>query len=159
MKSPDDCREYRPRHQDLAEDLCILSDAIAISDADLFNRDGATVLIDQGVVVQVNPARLREIIAKHIRIKMVVDRDGVLEVTFVPYVLAAEDKTLRTLLMTERIEDGNLAQRLPKMPGKEMKLTENQLQQVRDRLKIGEPPEKIAPSYNVDVATIRRLAG
>jgi hypothetical protein len=149
---------YVPRGRDPLEDLNRLSDAIAISDADLFNRDGDTVLVDQGVAVQVNPARLREIIAKHIRVKTVVDRGGVLEVTFVPYVLAAEDKTLRTLLMAERIEDGNLAQRLPKMAGKVQQLTENQLQQVKDRLRTGEPAERIAPSYGVNAEVIRQVA-
>jgi len=149
---------YVPRGRDPLEDLNRLSDAISISDADLFNRDGDTVLIDQGVGVQVNPARLREIIIKHIRIKMVVDRDGVLEVTYVPYTLAAEDKTLRTLLMAETLEGGNLAKRLPKMPGKPQRLTEQQLDTVRVRLKTGEPAHRIALSYGVDVDTIRRAA-
>jgi len=150
---------YVPRGRDPLEDLNRLSDAISISDADLFSRDGDTVLIDQGVAVQVNPARLREIIIKHIRVKTVVDRGGVLEVTYAPYTLAAEDKTLRTLLMAETIEAGRLAGRLPKMPGRPQRLTEQQLEIVRYRLKTGEPAERIAPSYNVDTETIRRLAG
>jgi hypothetical protein len=45
------------------------------------------------------------------------------------------------------------------MSGKEYRLTEQQLETVRYRLKTGEPAERIAPSYNVDAATIRRLAG
>jgi hypothetical protein len=150
---------YVPRGRDPLEDLNRLSDAISISDADLFSRDGDTVLIDQGVAVQVNPARLREIIIKHIRVKTVVDRDGMLEVTYTPYTLAAEDKTLRSLLMAETLEQGNLAKRLPKMPGRPQRLTEKQLETVKYRLKTGEPAERIAPSYNVDAATIRRLAG
>src|SRR6185295_17042917 len=102
------------------------------------------------VGVQVNPARLREIIAKHIVTKVVVDRGGVLEVTFVPYVLAAEDKTLRTLLMAETLELGSLAKRLPKMPGRPQRLTEQQLEIVRYRLKTGEPAERI---FSNDTAT------
>ena len=37
-------------------------------------------------------------------------------------------------------------------------LTTQQLREVRDRIKIGEPKEAIARAYNVDVATIRQLA-
>ena len=149
---------YVPRGRDPLEDLNRLSDAISISDADLFSRDGDTVLIDQGVAVQVNPARLREIIIKHIRVKTVVDRGGVLEVTYTPYTLAAEDKTLRSLLMAETLEQGNLAKRLPKMPGKPQRLTEKQLETVKYRLQTGEPAERIAPSYGVDAEVIRQVA-
>jgi hypothetical protein len=157
MIPPDDRQLYVPRGRDPLEDLNLLADAIAVSPAPMFNQDGITVAVDNGFIVRVTPALLGDIVFRYVATKVPVIHAGLCEVTFQPY--RPDDTTLRKLLMAERIEDGNLAQRLPKMPGREMKLTENQLQQVRDRLKIGEPPERIAPSYNVDAATIRRLAG
>ena len=158
MISPDDCRQvYRPRGRDALEDLCILADAISVSPAPLFSKDGSTVAIIDGVDVLLIPNTLGDVVEKHVTTKVVVNREGKLEVAYPPY--RPDDKTLRSLLMAETIEQGNLAKRLPKMAGKPQRLTEQQLETVKYRLKTGEPAEKIAPSYNVDAATIRRLAG
>jgi hypothetical protein len=157
MISPDGRQVYVARGRDPVEDLNLLADAISVSPAPLFSKDGSTVAIIDGVDVRLNPSALGNIVEKHIVTKVVADREGKLEVTYLPH--RPDDKTLRSLLMAETIEQGNLAKRLPRMAGKEQRLTEEQLQQVKARLRIGEPAERIAPSYGVDTATIRRLAG
>jgi hypothetical protein len=148
---------YTPRGRDPLEDLNRLADAISISEAPLFSKDGDAVLIVEGADVILNPTALGATVERHIVTKAVVDREGKFEVTYPP--CRPDDKTLRSLLMAETLEQGNLAKRLPKMPGKEQRLTETQLEQVKYRLRIGEPAERIAPSYGVDAATIRRIAG
>jgi hypothetical protein len=147
---------YVPRGRDPLEDLNRLSDAISISEAPLFSKDGSTVAIIDGVDVLLTPAALSDIIEKHISTKVVVNREGKLEVTYPPY--RPDDKTLRSLLMAETLEQGNLAKRLPPMRGIERRLTEQQLDTVRVRLKTGEPAHRIALSYGVDAEIIRQVA-
>jgi hypothetical protein len=148
---------FTPRGRDPLEDLNRLSDAISISEAPLFSKDGSTVAIIDGVDVLLNPSALGNIIEKHVAIKATVLHEGKWEITQEPY--RPDDKTLLKLLRAETIEEGNLAGRLPKMQGKPQRLTDQQLETVRVRLRTGEPPERIAPSYSVDAETIRRLAG
>jgi hypothetical protein len=69
-----------------------------------------------------------------------------------------DEMALRTLLTAKTLEEGGLVQRLPKIPSEPRKLTPQQQQEVRARLKVGEPQASIARGYNVDVDTIRRLA-
>ena len=147
---------YRPRNRDALEDLCILADAISASQAPLFSKDGSTVAIIDGVDVLLTPSALSDIIEKHVTTKVVVNREGKLEVAYPPY--RPDDKALRSLLMAETFEGGNLAKRLPKMPGKPQRLTEKQLETVKYRLQTGEPAERIAPSYGVDAEVIRQVA-
>jgi len=114
------------------------------------------VAIIDGVDVLLTPSALSDIIEKHVTTKVVVNREGKLEVAYPPY--RPDDKTLRSLLMAETLEQGNLAKRLPKMPGKPQRLTEKQLETVKYRLQTGEPAERIAPSYGVDAEVIRQVA-
>jgi hypothetical protein len=148
---------YRPRNRDSLEDLCILADAISVSPAPLFSKDGSTVAIIEGGDVLLTPSALGDVVEKHVSIKAAVLHEGKWEITHEPY--RPDDKTLLKLLRAETIEAGSLAGRLPKMSGKEYRLTEQQLETVRVRLRTGEPAERIAPSYGVDVDTIRRVAG
>jgi hypothetical protein len=148
-------RLYVPRGRDPVEDLNILADCIAASDADLFEQNGAVVLLDRGVPVRVNPATLRETIMKHVVTKGLVSRADKWQVEYSP--CQPDEMTLRALLTAKTLEEGGLVQRLPKGPSEPHKLTPQQQQEVQVRLKTGESYDSIARSYGVDVATIRQL--
>jgi hypothetical protein len=148
-------RLYVPRGRDPVEDLNILADCIAASDADLFEQNGAVVLLDKGRPVMVTPAILRETIKTHVKIKQMVNHGTVWKVEYSP--CQPDEMTLRALLTAKTLEEGGLVQRLPKGPSEPHKLTPQQQQEVQVRLKTGESYDSIARSYGVDVATIRQL--
>jgi hypothetical protein len=64
------------RGSDLAEDTNRLADAIAES-VKLFNHDGALVRLDDGRLVPVNRAALRDLITQHICAVRLIERDGI----------------------------------------------------------------------------------
>jgi hypothetical protein len=130
-----------------------LVDAIATSDADLFAQGGSIVwLKDSGELVEVGRGAPLELIAKYVVTKQLVQHGDRWRVEYHPHV--PDEMTLRALLMGE----GGLAQRLPKAPSEPIKLTSQQAQEARDRLAMGEPKNRIAAAYKVDVATIEQLA-
>ena len=49
-------------------------------------------------------------------------------------------------------------QRVTKGPSEPRRLTPQQQREIHARLKVGEPQDNIARSYNVDVDTIKQLA-
>jgi hypothetical protein len=51
-----------------------------------------------------------------------------------------------------------LTGRVAKEPSEPRLLNPQQLREVRDRIKIGEPKEAIARAYKVDISVIRQLA-
>jgi hypothetical protein len=69
-----------------------------------------------------------------------------------------DEMTLLNLIRAKTLEDGALAPRLPKAPSEPRQLSEQQRLEIHSRLKIGEPEERIANAYGIDVSVIRRLA-
>jgi hypothetical protein len=151
---------YRPRGRDPIEDLCLLADCIAASDADLFDQGGGrTVGIDNGMVVGVNPAILLGIITRHIAIKVPVNHgtesQPAWKVEVQPY--QPDNATVVALITAKTLADGSLAPRLPKMPSAPRRLTPHEREASIMRLKTGEQPAAIAQAYGVDVEMVRRL--
>jgi hypothetical protein len=151
---------YRPRGRNQIEDLNILADCIAASDADLFDQGGGRVVgIDQGTVVGVTPAILLGIIAKNVAIKVPVNHgtesqpDWKVEIQ--PY--QPDDATVVALITAKTLADGSLAPRLPKMPSEPRRLTPHEREASIMRLKTGEQPAAIATAYGVDVEMVKQL--
>jgi hypothetical protein len=144
---------YIPRGRNPLEDLNILADCIAASDADLFNQDEGAIWITAGKRVPVNPNTLREICKKYVVTKHPRETAGGWEVAFRPY--EPDEMTLRALLTAKTQEEGGLIWRLPKGQSEPRKLSERQREEVYARLKIGEPKEKLAREYGVPVDAIR----
>jgi hypothetical protein len=60
--------------------------------------------------------------------------------------------------MTAKTREGRgLVWRVAKGPSEPFKSTPQQQREVRHRLKMGEPNDKLARDYNVDIDTIRQL--
>jgi hypothetical protein len=145
---------YNPRNRDPHEDLILLVDAIASSDADLFAQGSSIVwLKDSGELMEVGRGALLELIAKYVVTKHLVKHGERWKSEYHPHV--PDEMTLRALLMGE----GGLAQRLPRAPGEPAGLTPRQQQEVQARLKIGEPKTKLAAEYGVSVAAIQQMMG
>jgi len=51
-----------------------------------------------------------------------------------------------------------LAQRLPKIAGEPKALTRHLQEEIRQRLRSGEPAARIADAHKLDVATVKQLA-
>jgi hypothetical protein len=62
------------------------------------------------------------------------------------------------MLLAKTLEEGGLIWRLPKGPIEPRRLSEQLQQEVRDRLKMGEPKDQIAHAYGVDIAAIKQIA-
>ena len=122
---------FLPRGRDQREDLNILADAIAASDADLFEG----IWITAGKCISITPDVLRKICTKYVVTKHARETADGWKVEYWPY--EPDEMTLRALLMAKTREDGSLIARLPKAPSEPVKLSEQQQRQVRDRLGIG----------------------
>jgi len=154
--APDGRKIYTPRGQNPSEDLNLLADAIAASNADLFAKDGLVVwLNDAGKLVGVNADTLHEVIAKHVVTKGLVNKgtpdEPAWEVEFQP--VQPDGMTLRALLK----DDGSLLGRLPKLPGEPIKLTAQQKREICDRARMGEVKDMIARAYKIDIATVTSI--
>ena len=103
---------------------------------------------------------LLEIITKHVVTKRLVNRGTAYKPIWEREYCAFEpsEREIRTLLIAKTLEEGGLAQRLPKFSSEPLRLKEQQERDARARLNIGEPQEKLAREYSIDVDTIRRLA-
>jgi hypothetical protein len=147
---------YIPRGRDKQEDLNILADCIAASDADLFNDNDCLIWIAAGGRVPVTPEILRGICTKYVVTKHARETPDGWKVEYRP--VEPDEMVLRTLLMAKSREAGSLLLRVPKGLSEPARLSERHRQEVRDRLKIGEPKDKLAREYGVGVDVIRELA-
>ena len=138
-------RLYLPRGRDPREDLCILADTIATSEADLFNQDGHPIWITAGKCVSIIPAVLRDICTRYVATKHPRETANGWEVEYRAY--EPDEMTLRALLKAKTLEEGGLVQRLPKMPGEPVRLTARQREEVQFRIKSGESPDRVANAY------------
>jgi hypothetical protein len=141
----------------LVEDLNLLADCIAGSNADLFGQGDCIFWIAAGKRVPVNPNVLWEISTKYVVTKHPRETTNGWDVEFRPH--EPDEMTLRALLTAKTPEEGGLIWRLPKGPSEPSKLSEQEQREVRMRLKTGERPERIAHAYGTDVGTIERLSG
>jgi hypothetical protein len=140
---------YTPKGRDPHEDLILLADCIATSDADLFAQGSSIVwLKDTGELVGVSRDALLEIITKYVVTKQLVSHGDRWQVEYHPHV--PDEYTLRGLLT----DDGGLVRRLPRAPSEPTQLSEQRREEVRARLRIGEPRDKLAREYGVDVGVI-----
>lgn len=154
-KAPDGRPLYLPKGRDPTEDLCLLADTITASDADLFDQGDSAVWLTDGKCAPVSLAILREICMKFVASKVPVLRAGQWQVTYPP--LDPPEMTLRAMISAREYRDGNLACRLPKMPAEPMRLSARVQEEVRQRLAMGEPKDRVAAAYRTDVATIETI--
>src|SRR5262245_28365707 len=75
------------RGRDVKQDTAALCDALAAT-TELFNDNGTLVRLDQGKLVPVNLAALRDFIAKHIAGVRLVNRGGTWQREFFTYAFA-----------------------------------------------------------------------
>src|SRR5258707_192533 len=133
MQTPDGFTLYSPHGRSQTEDLNLLAECVANSKADLFTQDGSPIWIDGGNCTGVGTKVLAEIIAKHVVTARPVQQGSSWKVEFRP--LRPDEMTLRALLKAEN----GLLRRLPKAPDEARALTTQHQQEVRTRLKTGEP--------------------
>jgi hypothetical protein len=159
--SPDGRRIFLWHGRNSVDDANRLADAIAEAAAEeLFELNGQLVWLNNGRPVPVRMDALREIIARHIasvRLVRHVDGSWGCEHFSFDFPLGRntnEEPTQQTLI--DLI--GKLIPRVARGPQVQHALTEQQQHEVRARSRTGEPPDRIAEAYRVDVDTIRRLA-
>jgi hypothetical protein len=123
----------------------------------LFSMNGSLVLFSEGAVTR--PVLL-EIITKTIAGVRLVAHDGTLKVEYFSFDFAPgtdpskapDDKVLTSLM-------NKLLPLVAKGPSEPKKLSNQQQHEVQTRASIGEPKDKLAREYGVDIATIRQLVG
>ena len=145
----------------LKEDTDRLSEAVAEkAGAELFNLNGSLVWLNEGQPVRADKNVLREIITRHIVSIRLVNR-GTTDVPRWESEYYSFDFPLGADTSKEPSEQVliNLMNRLillvARGPSEPFKLTPRQQEEVRARLKQGEPKDQIASAYSVDVDTIR----
>jgi hypothetical protein len=126
------------------------ADAIAGSDAQLFDEDGSAIWLDEGAKRHVGGEALRQIIKRFIAFPRPMNFGTVEEPNWGTAYTSIEpdDMVLRALL-------GTLPPRLPKAPGKPRELSPQQQREAIMRMKTGERPARIAEAYGVEVARLR----
>src|SRR4051812_10697352 len=127
--APNGCVVFLPRGRNPREDLSMLADCIAGSNADIFDDQGCLIWIDGGKRVPVTPEVLREICRQHVVTKHPQESEDGWDIEYRPYEL--DEITLRTLITARTWEDGGLIWRLPRTPPT---LSDRQRQEVRERL-------------------------
>jgi hypothetical protein len=125
----------------------------------LFNVDGGLVLFSDGQTIPVARSTLHEIITKIIAGVRLVEAGGTLKAEYFSFDFpiggdlskGPSDRTLAAI--TDR-----LLTLVAKGPQQPVRLSEQHQREVRDRLRIGEPREKLARDYGVPIDTIRQVA-
>jgi hypothetical protein len=156
-KAPDGRQIYIPRGRDLLEDRKLLIAAIAASDADLFVRGNQPVWVKpSGELVEVGRGALLEILEKYVAIKQLTSQGETPDdaLWIVQYCsISLDEMTIQSLL-----REDDWTQLLPKMPSAPVNLSIQQQREVRERSKMGEPAERVAAAYGVDITTVKQLA-
>ena len=116
-----------------------------------------------GRLIAVNKDVLRDIIARHIVSLRLVNRTStndphweIENFSFEFPIVADTSEQPDQRVLLDLIEA--LVLRAAKGPSEPRLLNPQQLREVRDRIKMGEPKDRIARAYNVDVSVIRQLA-
>jgi hypothetical protein len=137
------------------EDPSAWVDAIAESNALLYNQDGSAVLLDGGRLVLLGRDILTKIIEEHVAVEQVKNIGSAAAPFFkqeFTTVLPGE-MLLRGLLTAD-----TLVQRLPKIAGEPRTLTKHLREEISQRLRDGEPAARIADAHRIDIETVRGLA-
>ena len=139
------------------EDQNRLTAAIAeVAIAELFNMNGGLVWFNEGRAVPVNKDVLREIITRHlVSVRLVSRGEFGLKREFYTFafpVTADASKEPNERVLIDMAE--TLLLQVAKGPSAPHRLTAQQLREVRTRLAIGEPRDKLAREYNVEIGAI-----
>jgi hypothetical protein len=146
------------------EDGTRLADVVAEEAvAELFDVDRGLVWLTEGQTVPCNINILREVIGRHIVSLRLVNRGTTDAPTwnleYRPFDFPRVADTSREPDEKVLLALGAaLLLRVGKGPSKPFRLTEQQQNEVRMRLNVGEPRDRIADAYGVDAATIGRVA-
>jgi hypothetical protein len=123
--------------------------------------NGILVHLGEGRVIPVNRNVLRDLITRHIASVRLVNRgDGKWEVEYYSFEfpLAADtSKEPNERVLIDMI--AALLGRVVKGSSDPLRLLPQHQQEVRARLKIGEPQASIGRSYGVDIDTVKRVGG
>jgi hypothetical protein len=146
------------------QDTARLADTVAEkTQTELFNVNRSLFRLTEGRLIAVNKDVLRDIIARHIVSLPLVNRASTNDPRWeienfafeFPIVADTSEQPDQRVLL-DLIEA--LVLRVAKGPSTPHQLTLQQLREVRDRIKMGEPKDRIARAYHVDVSVIRQLA-
>jgi hypothetical protein len=146
------------------EDTNRLADVVAeVAARELFDVNRSLVWLTEGQTVPCNINILREVIGRHIVSLRLVNRGTTDAPT---WNLEYRPFDFPRVADTSREPDEKvilalgaaLLLRVAKGPSKPFRLTEQQQNEVRMRLNVGEPRDRIADAYGVDAATIGRVA-
>jgi hypothetical protein len=157
--APDGRRVFVWHGKNPAEDTSRLTEAVAeVAITELFELNGILVHLTEGQLVPVNKDVLREIIKRHIVSVRLMSRgtDWEREFYSLDFPITADpskEPDQRVLIDMVAALQGLVA----KGPSESIKLTPQQQREVQARLKIGEPKDKLAREYSVDVDVIRQL--
>jgi hypothetical protein len=146
------------------QDTARLADTVAEkTQTELFNVNRSLFRLTEGRLIAVNKDVLRDIIARHIVSLRLVNRAStndprweIENFSFEFPIVADTSEQPDQRVLLDLIEA--LVLRVAKGPSTPHQLTLQQLREVRDRIKIGEPKDAIARAYHVDVSVIRQLA-
>ena len=138
------------------EDPSSWIEALAKCEAPLYSRDGAAVLLDGGQLIGLNRDILTAIITEHIAVESVRDI-GTGDSSFwkVEYQTVLPGETILRGLLTGDV----LASKLPRIAGEPRAVPAYLQDEIRQRLKSGEPATRIAEAHKLDVNIVKRLAG
>jgi hypothetical protein len=136
--------------------------AIASSNAELFAQTGTVIWLDEGKRIHVNTEALRDISKRFIAFPQPMNFGTAETPNWRTAYYSAEptDRVLRALLTARTVETGSLACLLPEVPGAPSvpsQLTPRQQDEARMRLRQGEPKDRIADYYHVDIDEIAQL--
>ena len=125
--------------------------------------DRSLYRLTEGRLIAINKDVLRDIITRHIVSLRLVNRassnDPLWELEYFTFdfpIVADTSKEADQQVLLDLMK--TLVSWVAKEPSEPCELTPQQQREVRDRIKMGEPKDKIARAYNIDVATVRELA-
>jgi hypothetical protein len=137
-----------------------LADVVSeVAATELFGQNGELVALSAGQLAPINLNELRDIIARHIATLQLVSqgtagwRYEYVSFTFPNGTDASRQPNQQVLLDLFP----TLVARVAKAPGDIPQLSEQQLQEVRQRLRTGEPKGVVARAYGIDAEMIARL--
>jgi hypothetical protein len=114
----------------------------------LWDINGRLILLDDGAPVPVSHAMMQVLVQKHFRTPQLAWRNGKGEVSLVP--VSVDRAALVDLVEALRLRAGK-AQEAPR------ELSYQQLTEIDERLRSGEPIQVIAAAYNVSLAKVCEL--
>jgi hypothetical protein len=131
--------------------------------AEIFRVDGTLMLLQDGKFVPVNPGIMRAIVAKHIKTIHWINQGTAdsprWQIEFVQFEFPAGGRLdlgpdERTLIdMTK-----DLTQMVARGPAKPIDLSFQQIREIGQRLKQGEPVARIAEAYKVEPDVVREIS-